>query len=206
MSDDPTPEEQRDELHLQELRTARAKSDAQAEEAALRRLLEPYWGWARSIAYGRLGDIPNRGAAAEEIAQETLRRLVDALMAKLNFEKPFHVVASVNLKWAIGDFWRATSREQARPVDPHELPDPDARAVAPSPAEVSDALAPYLKGLTPRERELARERIVLDLSPAQIAARHDMSRSALDTAMHRLFKKMRENRPSDVRNQDKDAV
>lgn len=85
-------------------------------------------------------------------------------------------------------------------MDPHELPDPDARAVAPSPAEVSDALAPYLKGLTPRER------IVLDLSPAQIAARHDMSRSALDTAMHRLFKKMRENRPSDVRNQDKDAV
>lgn len=199
MSANRRAEQRRDERHLEELRTARTVGDAPAEREAIHRLLEPYWDWARSIAYGRLGGAGDRRGAAEEVAQDLLRRLARMLEKKAEFEGSFRGAASENLNWAILDHVRRAKDELVLPVDPEELPEAADRATSPSAEELSDALEPYLQGLSARDTEMARDRLVFGLSPVEIAAKHQIKRGALDTAMHRIIKKMRQNRPHDVR-------
>lgn len=155
-------------------------------------LLGPYWDWARLVAYAKLERVPNRDADARDVAQNLIERLVKTLDKKLTFTGPFHVVAAMNLKWAIDDYWRDRYGEQAVPHDPGELPDDrDADARPESARQQAAAFEPYLAALNERERDLVIERIFLDMTPTQIATRHDMSREAVDTAVHRAFKKLR---------------
>ncbi|HUY58504.1 MAG TPA: sigma-70 family RNA polymerase sigma factor [Solirubrobacteraceae bacterium] len=195
MTEDPSPDAARDERSLRTLRAARASGDSAAGREALARLLEPYWGWARSIAYAKIRGVPGRQAEADEIAQELVGRLVKALNKKLEFDAPFHIVAAKNLTWAINDYWRRRAREKAHPLDPAEMPeDRDTDGVveeATSATEQARAFDAYLDGLSQRERELVTERIFLDMTPVQIAARHGMSRAAVDTALHRALAKIR---------------
>jgi RNA polymerase sigma-70 factor (ECF subfamily) len=203
---EPSPPEDRDERFLRQARAARAAGDAVGEREAISRLIEPYWSWARTIAYGRIGGVGDPAADAEEIAQELMRRLVLLLGRKLEFDTSFRAVAVANLNFAIKDYWRRAARTKSRPVDPDELVEVEAEPEAPAAAEAADALEPYLEGLSDRERELAHDRFVLDLSPTEIAARHGMKRGAVDVAMHRIFKKMRERAPAAVRNREPGAV
>jgi RNA polymerase sigma factor (sigma-70 family) len=200
------PSEERDERLLRRARAARAAGDAAAEREAICRLIAPYGDWARAIAYGKIGAADDPAADAEEIAQDLLRRLAQLLKRKLEFDSSFRVVAFMNLRYAIKDYWRRSARTQSTPVAPEEMPVVVAPPEAPAAEEMSSALEPYLEGLSERERTLARERFVLDLSPTEIAERHGMKRGTLDVAMHRIFKKMRENGPLGVRNRDRGAA
>jgi RNA polymerase sigma factor (sigma-70 family) len=202
MSDKPSPPDARDERFLRRARAARAGGDAVAEREAISRLLEPYWSWARSIAYGKIGGANDPQADAEEIAGDLLRRLARLLERKLDFDTSFRVIAFTNLSYAIKDYRRRSARNESIPVDPGDLAEVGAPRGAPEAEEMSDALQPYLDGLNERERELAHDRLVLDLSPSEIGERHGMKRGAVDTAMHRIFKKMRKNAPPGVRNRD----
>jgi RNA polymerase sigma factor (sigma-70 family) len=202
MSEEPKPPDARDEHFLGRARAARAGGDGVAEREAISRLLEPYWSWAYSVAYGRIGGADDPKADAEEIAVDLLRRLARMLERKLEFDTSFRVVAYTNLSYAIKDYWRRSARNESTPVDPVDLSEVGAPRGAPGPEEMSDALQPYLDGLSERERTLAHDRLVLDLSPNEIGERHGMKRGAVDTAMHRIFKKMRKNAPAAVRNRD----
>ncbi|HWX95357.1 MAG TPA: sigma-70 family RNA polymerase sigma factor [Solirubrobacteraceae bacterium] len=198
MTHTSSPDAARDEANLQALRDARNAGDVAGERDALARLLAPYWLWGRSIAYAKINGVPNRAADAEEIAQELMRRLVKALNAKLDFQTAFHVVAAKNLGWAIRDYWRARGSEKAFPLDPHTIAEDEAIAPTSEDAAIAipdqaRAFGPYLDGLSARDRELVIERIFLDITPAQIANRHGMSRGALDTAMHRLLSRLRQS-------------
>lgn len=202
MSEESSPADTRDERFLRRARAARAAGDAAAEREAISRLIEPYWSWGRSVAYGRIGGVDDPSADAEEIAQDLLRRLARLLERKLEFDTTFRTVAFVNLDYAIKDYRRRASRAEATAVDPKELSAIEAPSGAPRAEEMVDALAPYLSDLNERERRLAHDRLILDLSPSEIGARHGMKRGAVDTAMHRIFKKMRAR----VRNLDSGAV
>jgi RNA polymerase sigma factor (sigma-70 family) len=202
MSDEPRPPDAHDERFLRRARAARAAGDSLGEREAISRLIEPYWSWAYSIAYGKIGGADDRRADAEEIAGDLLRRLARLLGRKLEFDTSFRVVAFMNLRYAIKDYRRRSARNESTPVDPLDLSEVGAPPGAPETEELSEALQPYLSGLNQRERELAHDRLVLDLSPSEIGERHGMKRGAVDTAMHRIFKKMRENAPSGVRNRD----
>lgn len=206
MTEEPSPVDARDERFLRRARAARAAGDAAAEREAISRLIAPYWAWGRSIAYGKIGGVDDPAADAEEIAQDLLRRLARLLETKLEFDTPFRVVASANLTYAIKDYRRRAARSEAKAVDPEELAAVEAPPGAPRAEEMVDALQPYLAGLNERERKLAHDRLVLDLSPSEIGRRHGMKRGAVDTAMHRIFKKMRENVPAGVRNLDSGTV
>ncbi|HEU5106751.1 MAG TPA: sigma-70 family RNA polymerase sigma factor [Solirubrobacterales bacterium] len=206
MSEEPSQSEARDESLLRRARAARAAGDAVAEREAITRLIAPYGDWGRAVAYGKIGGADDPAADAEEIAQDLLRRLAQLLKRKLEFDSSFRVVAFMNLRYAIKDYWRRSARTQSTPVAPEEMPVVVAPPEAPAAEEMSNALEPYLEGLSERERTLARERFVLDLSPSEIAERHGMKRGTLDVAMHRIFKKMRENGPLGVRNRDRGAV
>jgi RNA polymerase sigma factor (sigma-70 family) len=206
MSEKPSRSEARDERFLRRARAARASGDAAAEHEAISRLIEPYWACGRAIAYGKLGGVDDPRADAEEIAQDLLRRLARLLERKLEFETPFRTVASANLNFAIKDYRRRLARTESTPVDPVELPETEAPPGAPGAREMIGALEPYLDELTERERKIALDRFVLDLSPSEIGARHGMKRGAVDTAMHRIFKKMREHTAAGVRNRDSEAV
>lgn len=206
MSDAPSPPDARDERFLRRARAARTGGDAVAEREAISRLLEPYWSWARSIAYGKIVGVDDPAADAEEIAGDLLRRLARLLERKLEFDTSFRVIAFANLNYAIKDYRRRSARNESTPVDPVALSEVDAPQGAPRTEEMVDALQPYLSGLNERERELAHDRLVLDLSPSEIGERHGMKRGAVDTAMHRIFKKMRKNAPSGVRNRDLGTV
>ena len=211
MTGDPSADAARDERNLRSLRVARASGDSAAERDALARLLEPYWGWARSIAYAKIRGVPNRQAAADEIAQELVGRLVKALNKKLEFDAPFHLVAAKNLTWAINDYWRRRAREKAYPLDPAEMPgDRDTHGVVEettSTTEQARGFDAYLDGLSLRDRELVTERIFLDMTPVQIASRHGMSRAAVDTALHRALAKIRQSgKLDDVRKQQEETA
>jgi len=211
MTEDPSPDAARDERNLRALRAARASGGSAAEREALARLLEPYWGWARSIAYAKIHGVPNRQADADEIAQELIGRLVKALNTKLEFDAPFHIVTAKNLTWTIADYWRRRGREEAHPLGPAEMPeDPDTHEEVEETASTTEqarAFGAYLEGLSERERELVTERIFLDMTPAQIAARHGMSRPAVDTALHRALAKIRRSgKLDDVRKRYEDTA
>jgi RNA polymerase sigma factor (sigma-70 family) len=206
MSEAPSPPDARDERFLRRARAARIGGDAVAEREAISRLLEPYWSWARSIAYGKIVGVDDPAADAEEIAGDLLRRLARLLDRKLEFDTSFRVIAFANLNYAIKDYRRRSARNESTPVDPVALSEVDAPQEAPRTEEMVDALQPYLSGLNERERELAHDRLVLDLSPSEIGERHGMKRGAVDTAMHRIFKKMRKNAPPGVRNRDLGTV
>lgn len=191
MSEKPNPIDARDERFLREARRARAAGDAAAERESISRLLEPYSEWARTIAYGRIDGVDDPATDAEEIAQELMRRLVLLLARKLEFNTSFRTVVSANLGYAVKDYWRRSGRARSRAVDPDELAEVEAQPGAPGEGENVDSLRPYFDGLSERERRLAHDRFVLDLSPSEIAARHGMKRGAVDTAMSRIFQKMR---------------
>lgn len=206
MSEFPSPPDARDERYLRRVRAARAAGDPAAEREAISRLIEPYWSWGRSIAYGKIGGADDPEADAEEIAGDLLRRLVRLLERKLEFDTSFRAIAFANLNYAIKDYRRRSARNESTPVDPVELSEVGAQRGAPRAEEMVDALQPYLAGLNERERRLAHDRLVLDLSPSEIGQRHGMKRGAVDTAMHRIFKKMRKNAAPGVRNRDLGTV
>jgi DNA-directed RNA polymerase specialized sigma24 family protein len=204
MTGNPSPDEERDQRHLEALRSARAAGDEFAARRALADLVHPYHQVTRNSAYGRLEGVPNRSEEATRIAQDVMVRVVAALNKRLDFSMPFHVVVGANREFALKDFWKEYLGEPARPHEPTELVDlVGAAEPGPTDFEQAHALEPYLGGLTDLERELVIERIFLDMKPQQSADKRAMKRNAVDQAYHRAGKKLRAHRPQpDVRESD----
>lgn len=198
----PVDAERRDQRHLVALITARATGDSLAERRAMAELLDPYWFQCRSIARGRISGVADPLADAEDIAQEVMRRLATALGKKTDFDSPFHAVVYTNLKWAIEDYWRKQAGEEALPADPAEIPEQEIED-DPSPRVEVEEFDCHLRDLSSRDRELMSERIIADKSAAEIAAARGMTESAVNTALHRAFTKLRERFQVDVRNSTK---
>jgi RNA polymerase sigma factor (sigma-70 family) len=197
--DSPTDGELRDQRHLAGLKAARDAGDPVAERRAMGTLLDPYWSHCRTIARGRIGGVPNPLSDSEDIAQEVMRRVAIALAKKTDFDSPFHVVVNANLAWAVGDYWRKDARQQAVPADPVDLP---GHLVEDGPSKFAEGedFDRHLTGLSDRDQELMRERILADMSPAEIAAARGMTEGAVNTSLHRAFQKLRDNLRTDVRN------
>lgn len=198
MSDKPPGGELRNQRHLRALAAARTSGDVAGEKVAMAELLAPYWKWTRSIAYARLRGVSNRSAGADEIAQEVMIRMVKTLSGKTNFNGPFQAVVAENLRWAVNDFWRQQKAELASPSDPAEIPEPWAED-RPSDRWEADAFDSYLIGLSERDQALLKNRILGDMSVAEIASHHRISEPAVHTALHRGLRKIRENSSLHVR-------
>ena len=171
-------------------------------------LLDPYRISVRTIAYGRIRGVSDRSGEADRVAQDVMVRLISALDKGVPFSVPFHVVVAANLRFALKDLWRDRGSEEARARDPSELPDLAGVADDTSSAvEQARLFEPYLIGLTERERTLIIERIFLDMTSEQSAAKHGMTRNAVYQANHQTLKKLRANLPQrDVRKRGKGAA
>jgi RNA polymerase sigma factor (sigma-70 family) len=190
--DSPTEAERRDQRQLAALRTARATADPAVERLVTADLLDPYWSQCRTIARGRIGGVADPLSDAEDIAQEVMRRLVIMLAKKTEFDTPFHAVVHTNLKWAIADYWRKRGSEPAVPSDPADLPEGQLEDGPSTRTELED-FDRHLRGVSDRDQEMMRERILVGRSAAEIAAAHKMTESAVNTALSRAFAKLRGN-------------
>ncbi len=197
MKDDASPDEARDERYLRALRAARAAGDAPAEREALGKLLAPYWEWARSIAYGRLVGVSDRSGEAEVLAQQLTLRLFRALDRKTEFERPFHVVARVNLSWVIKTFWQRKAGNKSDAVDPADMPDVEAADDETQSVRMQLLqFAPWLDGLGDRDRKLLFERIFLDVPPETVAEHLGIEPNAVNVALFRALDRARQNQPA----------
>jgi RNA polymerase sigma factor (sigma-70 family) len=203
LNDDSHPDQARDERSLRAVRDAKAAGDEVALRDAVGKLVVPYWGWARTIAYSKLDGVDNRGEEANAIAQEVIAEMV-TIVKRDDISIPFHLLASVNLKFFIKRFFRTRQRTRSDPVA--EMPpayEVEIGDEQQSLARQAMEFAPYLDGLRERDRELVAERMFLGLTPEQSAARHRISREALDVAYHRAMNRLRKNlRDRDVRKPD----
>lgn len=196
MNKDASPDASRDEHHLAAIRVARTVGDVAAEREALGQLVGPYWEWARSIAYARLRGVPDRAGEAEVIAQQLMLALVRLLRRKTEFGCPFHVVARVTLRYRIIDYFEDRKANKSDAVDPLDFPDierveDDIQSLDKQVIE----FAPWLDGLSDRDRRLLCERIFFDISPENVGERLDIKANAVNVALFRALGRARKNQP-----------
>lgn len=160
-------------------------------DAADRRLLEA--GELEELLARYVETIQGRCAArvwnhadAEDVAQRVLYRLWNELKACRTYPVPFRVVVHKVIGWTI----RAYLSEQAK------LPLPDERE-EPVDGEFDEVdgrldLERLFGQLTGREREIFTGRYLQGREIEEIAAELDMTRNAVDQALHRGHRKLRE--------------
>jgi RNA polymerase sigma factor (sigma-70 family) len=208
VNSDSRPDRTRDERNLAAVREAKVANDTLALRGALGQLVSPYWEWARWIAFGNLAGVDDRAADAEVIAQELTAKLAQIVKDEEDIGIPFDILARVRLTICLKRYWREHGTSRSFPVA--EMPD-DAETSAgdeqQSLRRQATEFVPYLDGLPERDRELLIERLFFGLTPEQSAARHDMTRGALDVAYHRALKRLRERRRElGVRESDEGAA
>jgi DNA-directed RNA polymerase specialized sigma24 family protein len=206
------PGEAYDAKLLRQLGAARAAEppDAAREDEIRAELLARYDGWLRAQVEARLRSFDPSGQAAAEVTNRVLLRLARALENKHNFGKAFWKVALDNLGYALKDFWRGSDVG-----DPDAKP-PEARSPLPleaagsitAPDELGKSLTQeamdlreWLEGSSDDDIRLLGMKLFLNLSPLQIAERTGKSRGAVDTALSRALKRVRER----VRGKDEDT-
>jgi RNA polymerase sigma factor (sigma-70 family) len=208
MNDPSSSDEARDRQQLEALAAARAEEDITAEREALRLLVGPYWDYAYGIAYSRLASSGNREADAEDIAAAVISRLLKALTVKTDFGKPFWKVAYDNLVWEVAEYYRARGKNRSTPQEPEKLLRRRESDDAPPTTEtdVRDFRA-YLDVLSQLDREIVTERILFDLEPEQIAAKHAISVGNVYTRLSRSLRRLREHPElRNVRNRYEDTA
>lgn len=126
---------------------------------------------------------------ADEVLQRTLLRLASELAQGKSYEVPFRVVAWQVTGWTVKDFYRESRRRPSSlpqewdPADPHD----PLRAV-----EDEDWVAWVVDRLPPRDREIALLRYCEGLEIAEIAERCGIRRNAVDQALFRVRRAVRE--------------
>lgn len=192
-----------DDRVLRQLALAHEREDVLAVRHLIAELLGAYWTFIRNIVRGHIRGVADPEHDAEEIASVVMRRLATALRNKRTFGKPFRGVVFDNIGWAIKDYWREPARrEESDPHDLSELPQQD-RALEPLPSDIDQArdLNERLAGLSDTDREIVLDRLVVGMTPVEIATKRGISRSACDAAFSRAAQRLRDSAPMrDVRN------
>lgn len=184
-----------DDHLLRQLALACAREDVLAARHLTGQLLGAYWMFIRNIVRGRIHGVADPGHDAEEIASVVMRKLARALQNKQSFGKPFRRVVLDNITWAVADYWREPARkDESDPHDLDELP-PQDRTPQPPPSDVDQArdLSERLVSLSDKDREIVLDRLVVGLSPVEIAKKWGMSRAACDVAFSRAAQRLRES-------------
>ena len=127
---------------------------------------------------------------ADDVVQDAVLRLLRELRRGTTYRVPFRVVAHNVLTWTIKE-WRA-----GRVVDPGPLPpdwDVPAEEAGFAELESRDAIERAIEPLPSRDREVVRLRYVEGEEIAGIAERLRMTRNAVDQALHRGRKALKES-------------
>ena len=160
---------------------------------------------ARLLADGRLGDVLARHyedlrararmriglVDADDALQTAILRVVREVGSGRTYPIPIRAVLHQVLIWTMRDMWSSGRRpgrlpEGWDPPDPHAT---DAFAEIEGTSWVEDVLGP----LPPRERQAMTLRIVHGLSIEEIAAELGIERNAVDQALFRARKAIRES-------------
>jgi RNA polymerase sigma factor (sigma-70 family) len=169
-------------------------------------LVPRFWGRLRVFAQRRVGDL----AAAEDVAQETLRRVGAAIRAG-RVEQPAALPAFVfqtarniclHLQRGAGREARALSRasiEQDPQVVPRAPPDPLSALVA---EERRAAVREGLGRLDAADAELLRLAYYEQLDAAEIAKRTRTTAGAIRVRKHRALRRLADHLSSAGRNVD----
>lgn len=155
-------------------------------------LVRRFWDRIRLFALRRTGDV----AAAEDVAQETLRRVLEALRADriLNVEAlpgfVFQTARHVCLHHARSAEREGRAMDRLRRVDERPAdPDPLTRLVT---AERRAAVCRALDRLPDADRVLLAALYYDQLDPGEAAARLGLSPGALRVRKHRALKRLGE--------------
>jgi DNA-directed RNA polymerase specialized sigma24 family protein len=197
------PREAYDAELLRQLGAARAADppDAEREDEIKAELLARYDAWLRTQVEARLRSFDPSGQAAADVTNRVLLRLARALENKHDFGKAFWKVALDNVSYALKDFWRGSDVGDPEAKPPEERPPLSLEAAGgiAAPDELGNSLIQeamdlreWLKGSSDDDIRLLGMKLFLNLSPVQIAERTGKSRGAVDTALSRALKRVRE--------------
>lgn len=161
---------------------ARDPDDARLiERGEYARLLERY----RPLIRRRVG-MYLRGPDAEDAASEVILYLYTELTKGKRYDVPFRVVVWKRAGWIAAEF--------TRPAKEHPVEDADCwhTPVGERGADDWGYIRALLGQLAPRDREVFELKVYGNLSPAEIADRLGIDRNAVDQAVHRARKVLRE--------------
>ena len=162
---------------------ARDAEDARLLEAGEHaRLLATYYGIIRGRCIARCRTVDE----GEECASLAVLRLLRELKAGKRYALPFRVVVHMVIKWTVQGFY-APGKVQEVPLDV-ESADGDVYAAV----EAELDAARVLEGLPPREREVAMLCWLRGVEIDDAARELGIERNAVDQALHRARRKLRE--------------
>lgn len=125
------------------------------------------------------------GDDADEVAHRVIDRLIGELARGRTYSVPFRVVVHKVTGWKLAEHY-AERRDEPLPEEPEladdRAGDPDERI----------ALKQMLADLPPRAREVLELRYLDGLEIVQIAERLDMTRNAVDQALFRGRRRLKE--------------
>lgn len=153
------------------------------EEKNHKLLLAAYFHPVRERCALRLRD----RAQGDEAAQQVFVRLLAELERGRTYSVPFRVVVWKVTDWILRGFYPGAKEADSLP-DGLDLEAPDAFAEW----EADHDLDTLFSGLPPRERDVVDLRWRRGLEPLQIAERLGIERNAVDQALHRAHRKLRE--------------
>lgn len=147
--------------------------------------LAPLFAAYQPVLRDRLRAMRVPADRADEVLQETLLRLLRELRSGMRYPVPFRVVAHQVLGWTL----RGDQRQPTLPLG-------DWDAAADDPA-LDEALHRYdlelrLRGFPPRVGQVMRLRFGEGMEIDDIAMHLGMERNAVDQALHRGIRRMRE--------------
>ena len=129
----------------------------------------------------------------EEVAHRAVERLVRELSRGAEYGVPFRVVAFQVARWAVQDWRRECAATAARDGGEPEEAGVDAGAAdAYAEVEMRQVLAVALADLPEGDRAVASLRWLVGLEVQEIADRTGRSRNAVDQALHRARRHLRE--------------
>ncbi len=120
-----------------------------------------------------------------DVAHRVVERLLGELARGKTYRVPFRVVVHNVIGWKLKEHW-AERRDEPLPPEPEALDDPVGDAAT------SVGLRQMLQALAPREREVIELRLLEGLEIDEIAERLGMTRNAVDQALFRGRRRLRE--------------
>ena len=160
----------------------------------------------RLLADGRLGDVLARHyddllararmriglVDADDALQAALLRVVGEVKAGRTYPIPIRAVLHQVLTWTMREMWSSGRRRTAHLPEGWDAPDPEA-ADAFAEIEGTSWVEDVVGVLPPREREVMTLLIVHGLTIERIASRLGIERNAVDQALFRARKAIRES-------------